>query len=74
MQRAACRRQGGLIACAVALLSTAAVVGCSKSVAPPRSSDEIFQEQLSLPALYITESGKQITAPRGDGAFVDKST
>ena len=61
---------GGLAALLLALLvSTAA---CSRPLPPPRSRDEIFQDRLRVPTLYIAEkSGKRIVTEGGRMNFVD---
>lgn len=40
-----------------------------------RSSEDIFEEQLSLPAVYLTEKTHQrIVAPQRKGKFIDEKT
>ena len=59
---------------AVALLVVMLVplAGCTRPVAPPRSRDEIFQDRLRVPTLYISEkSGKRIVTEGGRMNFVD---
>lgn len=61
----------------IAWLTTlcAVVVGCSRSQpVQPRTLDEIFAEQMELPAVYLTAGGKRIEAPSGRGPFVDAET
>lgn len=42
---------------------------------PPRTSDEIFQERLALPALYFTaQTNQRVIAPGDRGIFVDEKT
>jgi hypothetical protein len=63
--------QGWSLALVLGSLLLGGFVGCGDSPPPVRSRDEIFSEQMELPALYFTESGKKIRAKAGQGAFVD---
>jgi hypothetical protein len=41
----------------------------------PRTSDDIFREEMELPALYITvKTQTRVTAPAGKGMFIDPKT
>lgn len=63
----------GRLALLVVLL--APLAGCTRPAPAPRSRDEIFQERLRLPTLYISEkSGKRIIAEGGRVNFVDAET
>lgn len=50
--------------------------GCAKEPRLPRTRDEIIQESLSLPALYLTEKTRQrVIAPESEGVLmVDKKS
>lgn len=62
-------------AAATLLVALVVVPACSRPVPPPRSRDEIFQERLRVPTLYISEtSGKRIVTEGGRMNFVDKES
>lgn len=46
--------------------------GCSDT--KPRSLEEIEQDRLSLPALYLNDSGQEVIAPGNRGLFVDEAS
>ena len=51
------------------------VAACSRPLPPPRSRDEIFQDRLRVPTLYISEkSGKRIVTAGGRMNFVDQES
>ena len=52
------------------------ISGCAKQPPFPRTRDEIIQESLSLPALYLTEKTRQrVVAPESEGVLiVDKKS
>jgi hypothetical protein len=57
------------LATLLCLLACLLLVGCGRE---PRTRDEIFQERLSLPQLYLTaDSHQQVTASGTKGVFVD---
>lgn len=62
----------------IALVLLATLAGCGddyEPLEPPRTRDEIFNERVELPALYLTaESNTRVIANRGRGAFVDEGT
>jgi hypothetical protein len=50
----------------------ALLAGCGDRVRP---SEDIFEDQLALPAVYLTEkTHKKIIAPQGKGKFIDEKT
>jgi hypothetical protein len=63
--------------CTVLLVAglLAALASCSKEPPPPRSQDELFRQQLDLPALYLTaHSGKRVISHIGSLPFQDQET
>lgn len=61
-----------LAAVLLVCLFVAPLIGCADKRL--RSREEIEAERRALPALYMTESGKRIQAPPGQGAFVDSES
>ncbi len=57
----------------VTLLACGGVIGCAES--DPPSTEELFQQQMDLPAVYLTSvTGTRIIAPSRDNPFVDPKT
>jgi hypothetical protein len=56
------------------VVGLALLAGCSKPPPQTRTTEQIFAEQQQLPAVYLTETGDRITAPKGKGAFVDEKS
>lgn len=61
------------LAIACAMLAIAGVSGCSE--ADPPSTEELFQQQMDLPAVYLTsQTGTRVLAPSGNNPHVDAKT
>ena len=54
-------------------IAACCVLGC-RAETKPMSLEEIEAERMALPALYISQSGKQLRAPGNSGVLIDEAT
>lgn len=64
-----------LIAAATLWLASGSLLLLAGCGGEPRTTDDIFREEMELPSLYLTvKTQTRVTAPAGKGTFIDKAT